>query len=231
MKKIAIIQSNYLPWKGYFDIIAGVDEFVLYDDMQYTRRDWRNRNRIKTANGLAWLTVPVKVKGKYTQAIRDTLIDGTDWMRSHWKSLEFGYGRAPHFDDVASVLKPVFSSPAETHLASLNRRLIEGVCGYLGIDTQIRSSSEYRLVDGASERLADICVQAGASVYVTGPSARDYLDLAAFRDRDVAVEWMDYQGYPEYPQMWGDFVHEVSIVDLMFNCGPESIRYLKNARA
>jgi hypothetical protein len=97
-KKCAIVQSNYIPWKGYFDLIAAVDEFILYDDMQYTRRDWRNRNQIKTPQGLQWLTVPVVVKGLYYQKIRETEIDGTVWATSHWKSLVANYKRAPHFE-------------------------------------------------------------------------------------------------------------------------------------
>ena len=108
MKRIAILQSNYLPWKGYFDLLAEVDEFVLYDDMQYTRRDWRNRNRIKTAAGLKWLSVPVMVKGRFEQTIRDTRIDGTDWVQRHWRALECSYRRAPAFDATAAWLEPLY---------------------------------------------------------------------------------------------------------------------------
>jgi hypothetical protein len=142
MKKVAILQSNYIPWKGYFDMIAAVDEFILYDDMQYTRRDWRNRNQIKTPQGVQWVTVPVKVKGKYYQKIRETEIDGADWMLAHWKALEQNYRRAPYFLEVASWLEPIYFTESFTHLSVLNRRLIERVYQYLEITTRITNSWE-----------------------------------------------------------------------------------------
>lgn len=122
MKKVAILQSNYIPWKGYFDMIAAVDEFILYDDMQYTRRDWRNRNQIKTPQGVHWLTVPVQVKGKYYQKIRETEIDGTNWASTHWKALEQNYRRAPHYTEIASWLEPLYLEESFTHISPLTAR-------------------------------------------------------------------------------------------------------------
>jgi hypothetical protein len=231
MKKIAIVQSNYIPWKGYFDLIAMVDEFVLFDDMQYTRRDWRNRNQIKTPQGVQWLTVPVVVKGKYTQKIKETEIDGVDWAALHWKAFEQNYRRAPHFDEIAGWLKPLYlSSAGASHLSTLNRRLIEAVCGYLGIRTRISNSSDYVLPEDKTERLADICVQAGAGEYVSGPAAKDYIDEAVFEEKGIGLRWFDYSGYREYPQLWGEFAHEVTVLDLLFNCGeraPDFMRHVK----
>jgi hypothetical protein len=230
LKRIAILQSNYLPWKGYFDLIHSVDEFVFYDDMQYTRRDWRNRNRIKTPTGLQWLTVPVRVKGRYEQPIRETLIDGGDWAGRHWKALALNYGHAPGFKANAQWVEPLYRQ-SWTYLSVLNRAFIEGVCSRLGIKTRLRNSWDYRLQGERSERLASICEQAGASVYVSGPSARGYLDAAAFARRGIAVEWFDYSGYPEYPQQWGGaFEHAVSILDLLFQCGDQSPRYALRRR-
>ena len=137
MKKIAILQSNYIPWKGYFDMIAAVDEFILYDDMQYTKRDWRNRNLIKTPQGLQWLTVPVKVKGRYDQTVRETEIDGTDWAQVHWKALIRNYPRAQHFEEIAKLFEPLYMQREYTLLSALNREFIEAVCAYLGITTKI----------------------------------------------------------------------------------------------
>ncbi|GAA4337549.1 WbqC family protein [Variovorax defluvii] len=227
MKKIAIVQSNYIPWKGYFDLIACVDEFILFDDMQYTRRDWRNRNQIKTPQGLQWLTVPVRVKGKYFQTIRDTELDGQEWASAHWKALVQNYRRAPHFEAVAEWLEPLYLGPQETLLSRLNRRLIESICRYLGIDTPVRNSWDYRLHEGKTERLAHLCRQAGGQEYVSGPAAREYIDEQVFKDMDIRVSWFDYAGYPEYPQLWGAFAHNVSILDLLFNCGPEAHRYMR----
>jgi WbqC-like protein family. len=228
MKKIAIVQSNYIPWKGYFDLIAAVDEFILYDDMQYTRRDWRNRNQIKTPQGVQWLTVPVRVKGRFHQKIRDTEIDGHDWAAHHWKTLAQNYRRAPYFTALSEWLEPLYlaSEPA-TYISELNRRFIEAICRYLGISTKITSSSDYQLVDGKTERLAHLCIQAGGSEYVSGPAAATYLDERVFSEMDIKLTWFDYVGYPEYPQLWGGFVHGVTILDLLFNCGPDSARYMK----
>lgn len=230
-KKVAIVQSNYIPWKGYFDMIASVDEFILYDDMQYTRRDWRNRNQIKTPQGVQWLTVPVKVKGKYHQAIRETEIDGSDWLADHWKALVQNYRRAPHFAEVSSWLEPLYLATNYHLLSELNRRLLEAVCAYLGIRTVISNSWDYQVDDGKSERLASLCAQAGGTEYVSGPAARDYLEEPVFAQRGLQVRWFDYAGYPEYPQLWGGFTHGVTVLDLLFNCGPESPRYMKHVRA
>jgi hypothetical protein len=231
-KKIAIVQSNYIPWKGYFDLIAAVDEFILYDDMQYTRRDWRNRNQIRTPQGVQWLTVPVRVKGKYHQKIRETEVDGGAWAQEHWKALAQNYRRAPHFAAVASWLEPLYLATEHEMLSALNRRLIEAICGYLGIRTQIRNSWDYPLTEGKSERLADLCRQAGGSAYISGPAAKDYIEDSVFTQRGLALEWFDYSGYPEYPQLWDEpFTHGVTVLDLLFNCGPEAPRYMKHVHA
>lgn len=227
MKKVAILQSNYIPWKGYFDLIACVDEFILFDDMQYTRRDWRNRNQIKTPQGVQWLTVPVLVKGKYHQTIRDTQIDGVDWAAAHWRALEQNYRRAPHFSEIAEWLRPLYLEETFTHLSRMNRRFIEAVCRYLGIRTAITHSWDYTLVDGKTERLADLCVQAGATEYISGPAAKDYVDETVFSNLGMGLTWFDYAGYPEYPQLWGDFSHGVTVLDLLFNCGKDAPRYMR----
>ncbi len=226
-KKVAILQSNYIPWKGYFDMIAAVDEFILYDDMQYTRRDWRNRNKIKTPQGLQWLTVPVKAKGKYLQTIRETELDGSDWAEAHWRSLCQNYRRAVYFDNIAEKLEPLYLNTEYTHLSQLNRTLIEWVCQQLGIDTKISNSWDYTIIDGKTERLADLCLQANGTEYISGPAARDYVDEAVFSRQGLTLTWFDYSGYPEYPQLWGNFEQGVSILDLLFNCGKDASRYMK----
>jgi len=226
MKKVAIVQSNYIPWKGYFDMIASVDEFIIYDDMQFTRRDWRNRNLIKTPQGMQWLTVPVQVKGKYSQAIRETALQNNDWAESHWRSLSLNYTRAAHFSTMRERIEPLYQARFNT-ISELNRYFLEAICDILAIGTPITNCWDYRLIEGKSERLADLCTQAGGTIYVSGPAARDYLDETVFAQRNVAVEWFDYTHYPEYPQLWGEFVHGVSILDLLFNCGFEASKYMK----
>lgn len=227
MKKIAIVQSNYIPWKGYFDMIAAVDEFILYDDMQYTRRDWRNRNQIKTPQGVQWLTVPVLVKGKYHQKIRETEIDGTDWAAAHWKALVQNYRRSPHFTEIAAWLEPLYLTETFTHISQSNKRFIEVICNYLRIKTVIKNSWDYTLLDGKTERLANLCVQAGGTEYISGPAAKDYVDEQVFKENGIKLTWFDYIGYPEYQQLWGEFTHGVTILDLLLNCGKNAKRYMK----
>lgn len=231
MKKVAIVQSNYIPWKGYFDLIASVDEFILYDDMQYTRRDWRNRNRIKTAQGVQWLTIPVKVKGKYHQTIRETETEDAAWTSNHWSTLAQSYRRAPHFAEIAAWLEPLYRADPPLLLSAVNRRFIEAICAYLGIATPITNSWDYPMIEGKSERLADLCAKAGGSEYVSGPSAKGYIEERAFTERGLRLTWFDYAGYPAYPQLWGEFVHEVTILDLLFNCGKDARFHLRRARA
>ena len=230
MKKVAIVQSNYLPWKGYFDLIAAVDEFIVFDDVQYTRRDWRNRNLIKTPKGTEWLSVPVKTKGNYHQAIRDIEIDGTAWALAHWKALQLNYQRAPFYEEVAALLEPSLRARQHSHLSKLNQDIIQAICRYLGVRTTISSSSAYELLVGKNERLAHLCSQSGATEYISGPSARNYLEESAFTERGINVAWFDYDDYPEYPQLWGAFNHHVTILDLLFNCGKDAPRYMKHVR-
>lgn len=227
MKKVAIVQSNYIPWKGYFDMIGSVDEFILYDDMQYTRRDWRNRNQIKTPQGVQWITVPTLVKGKYYQKIKDTEIDGRNWAVDHWKSLSQNYRRASHFEEIAAWIEPLYLGETYSHISQLNRRFIEAICSYLGYKTVITNSWDYTLIDGKSDRLADLCLQAGGLEYISGPAAKEYLQESEFTSRGIKVTWFDYLGYPEYPQLWGEFQHGVTILDLLFNCGKDAPQFMK----
>ena len=228
MKKIAILQSNYSPWKGYFDLIASVDQFILFDDMQYTRRDWRNRNKIKTAQGDKWLTVPVQAKGKYYQLIRDTKIDGDSWAKSHWHLLKQNYQKAPFYEEMSQWLKPIYLNNSYTHLSELNMAFIFSICDYLGINTIISKSSDYDLIEGKTERLSDLCLQVEATEYVSGPAAKGYIQEDAFKDSGINLSWFDYDNYPEYPQLWGEFTHHVTILDLLFNCGKESKHFMRH---
>ncbi len=225
-KKIAILQSNYIPWKGYFDLIASVDEFILYDDMQYTRRDWRNRNQIKTPQGLLWLTIPVQVKGKYEQTIRETEIDGHNWRDTHSKTVIQNYKKSLYFEEIWDLIEPIYKRDFQ-YLSELNRTFIELICSYLGITTLISSSSDYELIDGKTERLADLCIKTGGSEYISGPSAKGYIDPTVFAQHKIKLSWFDYSAYPVYPQLWGEFEHAVSILDLLFNCGKNSPDYMK----
>lgn len=227
MKRIAILQSNYIPWKGYFDIIAGVDEFLFFDDMQYTRRDWRNRNLIKTPTGTRWLTIPVEVSGRYHQRIDETRIADPGWRRSHWSTIVQHYRDAPHFAHCAERLEAMYAAAESPMLSEVNQSMIATLCDLLDIRTPLTRSTDYGEHTGRVERLVSLCVAAGATHYLSGPAARDYIDPALFDEAGIVLEWMDYSGYPEYPQRHPPFVHGVSVLDLLFNCGPDARRYMK----
>lgn len=230
MKLVAIIQSNYIPWKGYMDILRAADEFILYDDVQYTRRDWRNRNRIKTAGGTAWLTIPVETGGQFQQAVKDVRVADNDWARVHWETISRAYARAPHFKTQRDRFEALYRSMTATHLSQINRLFLEALCDALNIPKNIRWSSDYELTGDKTERLVNLCRQAGATDYLSGPSARDYIDPALFEQAGIRLRWADYAGYPEYPQIHPPFEHQVSTLDLLFHCGPDSLRYMKDMR-
>jgi len=226
-KRVAIIQSSYIPWKGYFDIIRSVDHFVLFDDAQFTRRDWRNRNQIKTAKGLAWLTIPVKSKGLFTAPIRSIEVERGGWAESHWTIIRHNYAKARDFASVGPAIEKLFRTCADHRLSYINRHFIEGLCRILGIRTPLSWSWDFDLAPGRSERLLSVCRQLGAETYLSGPSAAAYLDEGLFRRAGVRIEYVDYSGYPEYPQLYPPYESRVSVIDLLLNVGSAASAYLK----
>jgi len=227
-KTIAVVQSNYIPWRGYFDLINSVDEFILYDDVQYTIRDWRNRNIIKTSSGPLWLTIPVEVKGKYFQKIKDTRISDSTWRRRHWATIVHSYSRAKYFPVQKELFEELYLQADDKLLSHINYRFIVAICRILGIRTTISWSMDYDLIGDKTERLVHLCQQAGATAYVSGPSAKAYLNEGLFRSEGIAVSYMDYSGYREYPQLYPPFQSQVSIVDLIFNEGPQATDYMNS---
>ncbi|MGH8559411.1 MAG: WbqC family protein [Methylococcales bacterium] len=228
MKRIAIVQSNYIPWKGYFDLIHTVDEFMLYDDVQYTRQDWRNRNKIKTAQGVIWLSIPIEVKGRYYQKIREARVSDGNWPDRHWKSVVQGYSKARYFPDYREPIEALYRNSVSPYLSEINHTFLSTLCSLLNIYTPLTHSSDYELVPGKTERLVSLCQQAGATEYVSGPAAKCYLDATLFAKEGISVRWMDNSGYPEYQQLFPPFEHAVSLLDLLFNEGPNAWRYMKS---
>lgn len=224
MKKVAILQSNYIPWKGYFDIIASVDEFIIYDDVQFTKNDWRNRNKVKTPQGIQWITVPVGPA--IGRQIRHVELKDSRWQIKHWKKLEANYRKAAYFEEISKVIKPVYLMRHD-NLSALNRKLIEVICSFLNINTKITNSWDYKTTQGKNQRLIDLCTQTGATEYISGPAAEGYLDIELFTKSGISVSWFEYPEYSEYQQLWGDFTHTVSILDLIFNCGEDASSYMK----
>lgn len=220
VKKIAILQSNYIPWKGYFDIINMADEFVLYDEMQFTKRDWRNRNIIKTANGTQWLTIPVITKGKFEQRIMDTEVLSPAWTNEHWRALQCNYAKAEYFDRYAKEVQELYRKCSEEkYLSRINFIFLKGICDVLQIETKFSWSTDYKLGKGKTEKLVNICMQADADEYISGPAASDYIDNKKFESKNIVLTYMDYSGYQEYPQLYGEFEHRVTMLDLLFHTG------------
>ncbi len=225
-RRVFISQSNYIPWKGYFDNIAQSDVFVVYDEMQYTKNDWRNRNKIKTVDGLQWLTIPV-ISGTLKKKINETFVLNSQWRLKHWKSIVQSYAKAPYFDEIRAFLEPLYSSHLSDNLSEINLVFIEAVCSYLKIETKIVRSKSLHLADGKTERLVEICKDYNATVYCSSPIAKNYLVEPLFLKENIGVTYFDYSGYPEYHQLHGEFEHYVSIIDLLFNEGPNASNFMK----
>ena len=225
--KVLITQSNYIPWKGYFDNINAVDTMVIYDDMQYTKRDWRNRNLIKTSNGLKWLSIPVNVKGKYDQKINEVEINNPDWKINHWNQLYQNYKNSQCFNEMELELKSLYLNNSETKLSNLNQLFIEKINSILGIKTKILRSEDFKLKGDKTEKLVNICLELGAKEYFTGPAAKNYIQESLFIKNSIKVKYFDYANYPEYNQLFGEFEHGVSILDLLFNTGKNTSFFMK----
>jgi len=231
MKKIAIVQSSYIPWRGYFDLINSVDEFILFDDVQYTKRDWRSRNQIKTAQGLQWLSIPVQVKGKCTQLIKDVVISDPTWADKHWRAFELNYGRAAFFAEFAARIYQTYLEVKKfERLSDVNYHWLKKICEWLNISTQLTWSMNYEVQSQEkNDRLIQLCLAAKASIYLSGPSAKVYIDLSQFHQNGIEVEYMNYANYASYPQRFGDFESTVSILDLLLNVGGKNAMvYMKS---
>lgn len=225
-KKVVVLQSNYLPWKGYFDLISRADVFIFYDDVQFTKNDWRNRNKIKTPRGPEWISIPCGTNLR--RLILEVEIEKPDWQKDHWNRICLNYEAAPFFEEYRPYFEAFFLGKAWKNLSELNQYLIKGISrDFLKLKTQFESSVDYHPEGVRLERLLDVLKKSGATEYFSGPSAKAYIDEQAFRDAGIKISWMDYGHYPEYLQRYPPFTHEVSIIDLLFNEGPESIRYIR----
>lgn len=228
MKKVAIIQSNYIPWKGYFDVIRSVDEFILLDEVQYTRRDWRNRNLIKTEYGLKWLTIPVNTKGNYQAAINEITLVDDGWKKQHWNTIAHNYSKSAYFHLYAKRLENLYINNCERSLSKINYLFINEINELLAINTKLSWSTDYDSNGSKTQRLVELCKGANADIYLSGPSAKSYLEENLFQAQGIEVQWVDYSGYPEYRQLYPPFAHQVTVLDLLFNEGPKAITFMRN---
>lgn len=226
VKKIAILQSNYIPWRGYFDIINSVDEFIFYDEVQYTKNDWRNRNKILTNHGSKWLTLPVRQK-TLSQLIKDTEIEDKLWSRKHWDTIKQNYSKAKYFKKYKEIFEVLYLNSNDKFLSEVNYKFIKTINKILGIKTKLRWSSEFsKILDGQNERLLEICKKCDVNVYLTGPSGKNYLNEKIFNDNNIKIEWMNYNNYPNYNQLFKPNDYNVSVLDLIFNEGDQATNFM-----
>ncbi len=224
-RRVAILQSNYLPWKGYFDLISQVDLFVFYDDNQYTKSDWRNRNRVKAAGGPGWLSVPVGADRD--RLICDVQMSDATWQEKHWRTLQQNYGKSPHFERYRPWLQELYLGTTWTHLSALNQAVIKHIAHeWLQLPTVFADSRDYTAQGHKLDRLLDVVAKTGAASYLSGPAAKDYIEPQRFAELGVELRWMDYSGYPSYPQRFPPFEHAVTVLDLLFNVGPDAPWYI-----
>jgi WbqC-like protein family len=223
--RVGVIQSCYIPWRGYFDFIDGVDLFVIYDDVQYSKGGWRNRNQVKVSSGLKWLTVPVAVK--LGMAVDETPIGRTNkpWQDTHRALLEESFQNSPFRSDAMAIWEGAVAQDYKT-ISALNIRLMQATTAYLGINTPFVMSRDYHLQGKKTERLIDLMRKLGATSYLSGPTARPYLNEDLFRSNRIRLEYKTYD-YAEYPQPWGPFEGAVSVLDLIANTGARAKDYLR----
>ncbi len=205
------------------------DEFILFDDVQYTRRDWRNRNKIKSPAGLHWLTIPVDVKSNFHIEIRDVKIADTKWKKKHWHAILHSYAKAKHFAEYKDAFEELYSGCTERHLSEINLRFLNYIKSVLSIDTPLKWSWEYKINSkDKNMKLIEMCIAAKAGIYISGPSAKGYIDERLFEEHHIKILWMNYENYPEYTQLFSPFEHQVSAVDLILNEGVNAKTFLKS---
>lgn len=223
MVSVAISQSNYVPWKGYFDLIRSVDQFVVFDTVQFTKRDWRNRNKIIGTSGEPiWLTIPVASKNKSCALIKDIVVADQNWRKSHFLLIRSSYRKSSYYSKYESVFEELYLGSSEEKLSVINFTFLKTFCGLLKIETPLTTSKEFALNLTASEKLLLECTRFNASVYFSGPSAKSYIDRKLFERNSIALKWMDYSKYLEYTQHSKLFTHNVSIIDMICNLGEDA---------
>lgn len=231
MTTVAILQPGFLPWLGFFDQMIRSDHFVYYDDVQFDKHGWRNRNRIKTSHGLAWLTVPVRHSGHHGQTIAETEIDHSrPWSHKMVRTIEQVYSRSPHCHRYSRELGDILcAEPPTPLLLDLDLRVIDLMRRWLQIDTPAVRSSTLGIEGGQSDRLVAICRHFGADRYLSGSAAKSYLQQELFDAAGISVVWQDYQ-HPVYRQLYGEFIPSLSALDLVLNLGPDSPKAIRGGQ-
>lgn len=224
-ERVAVLQSNYIPWKGFFDIVHDADLVIFYDDVQYTKNDWRNRNRVKGPAGGAWITIPTG--NDLNRLICEVQLRDNFWAIKHWKTICQYYSKAPYFKSYQDFFAPIYLHMKWSLLSELNQYLITRIAkDLLGIKTEFRDSREYNLSGTKLDRLISLLGKCNARSYISGPSAERYIDAARFENAGINLVYKSYAGYPAYPQFFPPFDHAVTILDLLFHVGPKAPFYI-----
>ena len=226
MKKIAILQSNYLPWKGVFDMINRVDIFVFLEDVQYTEHDWRNRNKIKTQHGSKWITVPIINSGRGGQMIYQAETNKKiNWQRKHYNSFQINYAKAPFFKHYKWIIDDLYIKHEWDKISDFNIYAIKLISKELGIDTKFVNSLDIQTKFLKDDKVIEICNKLEGDYYLSGPSAKDYIIPEKFNKNNITLEYINYE-YPEYKQLFEPFDHYVTVLDLLFNVGTDAPYYI-----
>lgn len=224
--RVTIHQPDYLPWLGYFDKMKRTDLFVFLDCAQYSKNGFHNRNKIKTGQGWAYLTIPVS-RDQYSKNINQVVLpQDNSWKEKHWKSISISYSNASYFKEYQDFFKNIYQKDFE-FLADFNIEIIKYLKEKFAFQNKFIRESELKINKElkGTERLLAILKELGADYYLSGPSGKNYLDLSLFEKQRIEVEFQDYH-QPEYPQLFGEFIPGLSVIDLLFNCGPEAVEII-----
>ena len=229
MKTVAIIQPNYIPWIGYFEIMKHVDCFIFLDDVQYTKRDWRNRNFILGNKGKEILSIPVLSKGRSIQKINEVIVADKKWKQNHLKKIFYSYKKSKHFDEIYSFLTDAYNNIDSEFLSDNLCSINERICTYLGVNSKIIKSSSLKSKGIKNEKLLSLCEAVSAKIYISGPKATNYLDYEMFKKKNIKLKIVEYSIQKNYVSSKSfKFTRNLSIIDLLFNAGKNSKKYLQD---
>lgn len=229
MKKIAILQSNYIPWKGVFDMMNKVDTFVFFEDVDFTKRDWRIRNKIKTPEGEIWLTIPVKKASRGTKIYEIQISQEENWQEKHYKTITQYYKKAKYFEEYKWLLDKIYLEKKWKNLSEFNIFSNILIAKELGIKTEFINSKDLKTSGTKDDKLIEICEKLEGNYYLSGPAAKDYINNEKFKNKNINLAYIKYE-YPEYKQLYGEFNHYLSIFDVLFNCGKDAQNYIFTGR-
>lgn len=225
MKKIAILQSNYIPWKGVFDMMNKVDTFVFFEDVNFTKRDWRIRNKIKTPEGEIWLTIPVKKASRGTKIYEIQISQEENWQEKHYKTITQYYKKAKYFEEYKWLLDKIYLEKKWENLSEFNIFSNILIAKELGIKTEFINSKDLKTSGTKDDKLIEICEKLEGNYYLSGPAAKDYINNEKFKNNNINLAYIKYE-YPEYKQLYGEFNHYLSVFDVLFNCGKDAQDYI-----